>query len=336
MPVIPKKPFQTALVEWFKKSTKDYPWRKTTDPWLILISEIMLQQTQVTTVLNKGFYTKFTKKYPTPAHLAKAPEQQILSDWEGLGYYRRVRNLQKAAQAITTEHNATFPTDHTQILALPGIGQYTAGAVASFAYNQPQPIVDANIARVLARLHNYQERIDTTTGQKQLWKWASELLSHEHPRAYNSAIMELGQTHCSNKNPDCPNCPVQKFCKAKNPAELPIKKNPKKAELVDEHCILTINSKQQILLTKQPDTARRAGMHTLPERPHHTLENLPLLSKTIYGITHHRVTLHIYQAPNTPNQKQKNETYHPLTELQNLPIPSPFRKALNNILPDLF
>jgi len=334
---ISPKPFQNALTNWFKKNAKTYPWRETTNPWHILISEIMLQQTQVATVLNKGFYTRFTTKYPNPADLARAPEQEILAAWEGLGYYRRVRNLQKAAKAICDEHQGKFPTDHEQIRSLPGIGKYTSGAVSSFAFNQPQPIVDANIARVLARLHNYQERIDTTTGQKQLWAWATKLLSHKEPRIYNSAIMELGQTFCSNKSPDCPKCPVKKFCNANDPATLPLKKPPKKTILVDEHCILHINEKQNtILLSKQSDSTRRAGMWALPARPYHTLENYPLLSKTTYGITHHRVTLRIYQASNKAITLQENEKHHPLSKISDIPIPSPFRKVLDNILPDFF
>jgi len=201
--------FQHALTNWFQLEGKKYPWRETTDPWHILISEVMLQQTQVATVLNKNFFTNFIHKFPTPQSIAKASEQEILSAWEGLGYYRRVRNLQKAAIAICDLHAGIFPTDYNEILALPGIGKYTAGAVSSFAYDLPQPIVDANVARIFSRLFDYQQRVDSNQGQKQLWKWAESLLSKKQPRIYNSSLMELGQQVCSNKAPKCNACVIK-------------------------------------------------------------------------------------------------------------------------------
>lgn len=328
--------FQTALVTWFKAVAKDYPWRQTTDPWHILVSEVMLQQTQVATVLGKGFYVRFLERYPTPASIATAPEQDILSAWEGLGYYRRVRNLQKAATAICDNHAGVFPTDHAEVLDLPGIGRYTAGAVASFAYNQSQPLVDANVARIFARLFDYQQRVDSTAGIKQLWLWAETLVSLDQPRLYNSALMELGQQVCVNKAPKCDQCPVPQWCQAKNPAELPKKKARTKTVLVDELCILSIDSTaQQILLHKAPDAARRSGMWQLPQRPEHQLEIQPLLLKTSYTITHHKVSLSVHQAP-VQIELQEGEQWHPLSNLADLPMPSPFRKALNTLLKDHF
>ncbi|MFC5051320.1 A/G-specific adenine glycosylase [Rubritalea spongiae] len=328
------KSFQHALLAWYTSVAKDYPWRQTTDPWHILVSEVMLQQTQVATVLGKGFYTRFLEKYPTPASIANAPEQDILSAWEGLGYYRRVRNLQKAARAICEQHKGIFPTQHAAILALPGIGQYTAGAVSSFAYNQPQPIVDANVARIFSRLFDYQERVDSSAGTKQLWQWADQLLSHHEPRLHNSALMELGQQVCSNKSPQCLLCPIKPWCQTKNPEDLPIKKARKKTVLVDELCMLAICD-GKILLHKAADSARRSGMWKLPEREHHELETQDLLLKTNYAITHHKVTLYIYQAPDK-TEPATGEAWHSLDSLDKLPMPSPFRKALNSLLEDYF
>ena len=328
--------FQTALVTWFKSVAKDYPWRQTTDPWHILVSEVMLQQTQVATVLNKGFYTRFIDRYPTPASIAAAPEQDILSIWEGLGYYRRVRNLQKAAKAICDNHNGAFPTDHSEILDLPGIGRYTAGAVASFAYDQAQPIVDANVARVFSRIFDYQERVDSTAGLKQLWSWAETLVSADQPRLYNSALMELGQQICINKTPKCDICPIKQWCHTSTPAELPKKKPRTKTIKVDELCFLKIDPQsQRILLHKATDSARRSGMWQLPERDNHELEMQPLLLKTSYAITHHKVALSIYQAPTSLTIKE-GEQWHELSQLADLPMPSPFRKALNTLLKDHF
>ncbi|MGJ8671923.1 A/G-specific adenine glycosylase [Rubritalea sp.] len=326
--------FQRALITWYEAVAKDYPWRQTTDPWHILVSEVMLQQTQVATVLGKGFFTRFIEKYPTPASIANAPEQDILSAWEGLGYYRRVRNLQKAAQAICEHHDGSFPRAHSEILDLPGIGQYTAGAVASFAYNDAKALVDANVARIFSRIFDYQERVDSTAGTKQLWLWAEQLVSHDKPRLYNSALMELGQQVCSNKSPKCLLCPIKQWCCTTKPEELPIKKARKKTVLVDELCMLAIRD-GQILLHKASDTARRSGMWQLPERESHELESQELLLKTSYAITHHKVNLSIFLAP----QKMKaatDEAWHTLDSLGELPMPSPFRKALNTLLDDYF
>ncbi len=330
--------FQTALTNWFDAVAKPYPWRKTTDPWHILVSEIMLQQTQVATVLNKNFFTNFIQKFPTPAIMAKATEQEILSAWEGLGYYRRVRNLQKAAIAICEDHGGNFPTDYLEILDLPGIGKYTAGAVSSFAYNKPQPIVDANVARIFSRLFNYQERVDTSKAQKQLWEWAEQLLSHDNPRAYNSALMELGQQTCSNKAPKCELCVIKTFCTAIEPESLPHKKAAKKAVLVEEFALFCIDDDKRILLQQEASAERRAGMWKLPLREFAQTESLTLLSKSSYAITHHKVTLRVFQCPpqTLPPVEQSQENWHNLSDLTELPMPSPFRKVLNQLLKDHF
>lgn len=340
LPTANPKAFRKALVQWFEHTAMDYPWRRTRDPWHILISEVMLQQTQVATVLNKGFYTNFITLFPTPSHLAAASEQQILSAWEGLGYYRRVRNLQRAAIAICNDFGGQFPTEHSSILSLPGIGRYTAGAVSSFAFDQATAIVDANVARVFSRLFDYQHRVDTTSGQTQLWHWADTLIDPDSPRSYNSALMELGQKICLNQTPACDACPVKPWCHSKTPAALPLKKAPTPTSFLDEHCLLVINTKnQQILLQQASSQARRSGMWKLPERLPNSIEHLPLLSKSTYAITHHRVTLMIYEASSTrvpPADHPETETWHSLESLDSLPMPSPFRKALTTLLADYF
>jgi len=333
--------FQTALIKWFQSEGKTYPWRETTDPWHILISEVMLQQTQVSTVLNKKFFTKFITKFPTPASIASAPEQEILSAWEGLGYYRRVRNLQKAAIAICELHDGVFPIDYDEILALPGIGKYTAGAVSSFAYDLPQPIVDANVARVFSRLFDFQQRVDSGAGQKQLWQWAEDLLSHDNPRIYNSALMELGQQTCTNKSPQCGICVLKAFCSTTSPEGLPLKKAAKKTVLVDEFAIFSVDEKKRILLQQESSEQRRAGMWKLPLRDHSETENLPLLSKSTYAITHHKVTLRVFQCASEKSSlsvtpKGVIQKWHLISELAEIPMPSPFRKVLDNLLQDHF
>ncbi len=333
------KEFQNTLCDWFADDGKDYPWRRTEDPWHILVSEVMLQQTQVATVLNHGYYEKFLSKYPTPESIAFAPEKDILSVWEGLGYYRRVRNLQKAALSICNDHGGKFPEKFSDILDLPGIGRYTAGAVASFAYNQAQPIVDANVARVLSRLFNYHSRVDNGSGQKQLWKWANELLDQSQPKVFNSAIMELGQRICFNKSPDCLLCPVQKYCKAENPEELPIKLVRRKAVIIDEHCIFALKLSKiegaHVLMSQVGAGERRAGMWTLPQRPIEDLENFDLLYEAKYAITHYKVTLRVYHCVHEP-KLQVGEAWQSINTLNDIPVPSPFRKALDTNLKEYF
>ena len=216
--------FARALEQWFAKHRKDYPWRRTQDPYAILVSEVMLQQTQITTVLDRGYYSRWLERFPDFATLAAASEEDVLRTWEGLGYYRRARNLQKLAQVIVAEHRGRMPDDPAAILALPGIGPYTAGAIASFAFHLPEPIVDGNVARVLMRVFDDTTPIDGTEGQKRLWQRAKTLVqAADNPHAFNSALMELGQTLCRVSDAACAACPVRPHCRTTNPAALPVK-----------------------------------------------------------------------------------------------------------------
>lgn len=323
---------QNALVKWFEKEGKSYPWRDTTDPWAILVSEIMLQQTQVATVLGKGHYTRFMALYPTPRDMAEATEQEVLTAWEGLGYYRRARNLHAAARTITRAHSGVFPRKSEKIRALPGIGSYTAGAVASFAYNEAQPIVDANVARVFSRLFDFQQRIDTTSGNKQLWQWAEDLLFRKNPRHYNSALMELGQSYCSNKSPNCSHCPVKHFCQCMNPTTLPIKKSTTKITRTNEFAFFSQDCHGRVLLEKQAEGKRRQGMWHLPRREHQDTLDLSLALKTSYSITRYHVTLRVYHIHESLIELDNNSQWHHLNALENLPIPSPDRRALISLL----
>ncbi|MBK1829840.1 A/G-specific adenine glycosylase [Verrucomicrobiaceae bacterium R5-34] len=344
MPADPQKPrakkhptqnpraFQNALVKWFEAEGKEYPWRDTTDPWAILVSEIMLQQTQVATVLGKGHYTRFMALYPTPRAMAEATEQEILKAWEGLGYYRRARNLHAAARAITRDHGGYFPKKYDEVRALPGIGEYTAGAVASFAYNEAQAIVDANVARVFSRVFDFQERIDTSAGSRQLWKWAADLVPGDNPRAYNSALMELGQRQCSNKSPDCSSCPVSQFCQCSDPSTLPIKKSAAKVTRTDEFALFATDSHGRVLLHQVQQGKRREGMWSIPRREHAETLDLALALKTTYSITRYHVTLRIYACDAQNVNVQDQEKWHTLDELGQLPMPSPDRRALESLL----
>jgi A/G-specific adenine glycosylase len=324
-------PFQAQLLAWFRAEGRDYPWRQTHDPYAILVSEMMLQQTQIATVLGRGYYQRWMDAFPDVATLAAAPEPEILRVWEGLGYYSRARNLQKAAQAVVTQHGGEFPRSVEGLLSLPGIGRYTAGAVASFAWNLPAPLVDGNVARVFARLFACDEPIDRPPMLRQLWDWAEALLSRAEPRLYNSALMELGQRLCTPRSPACLICPVQSCCASAGPsaASRP-KKSPARATVeVIEHALFAIRNNQ--ILLHQESGKRRQGLWKLPERTPEETTALPLLLTTTYAITHHRVTLHIHAAPEATAAPE--ETWQDLSEVAALPMPGPYRKVLHQLLP---
>lgn len=213
------------LLDWFKIHARDLPWRHTADAYSIWISEVMLQQTQVQTVI--PYWLRWMQTLPTLADLASAPESSVLKLWEGLGYYSRARNLQRAAKIICTSKSGAFPTSNSDLQQLPGIGPYTAGAIASIAFNQPEPIVDGNIVRVMTRLFAIPGDPKSASVARQIWtiatlgvQWAAalELESPQtYPRAcshWNQALMELGATICTPTNPKCSECPIRSYCKA--------------------------------------------------------------------------------------------------------------------------
>ncbi|MCB1087807.1 MAG: A/G-specific adenine glycosylase, partial [Verrucomicrobiae bacterium] len=280
--------FQQALIDWFEAEGRDYPWRRTSDPYAILVSEIMLQQTQIATVLGRGYYERWLERFPTVASLAVAPADDLLKQWEGLGYYNRARNLQRAAQTVVEIHGGIFPETLEGILSLPGVGRYTAGAVLSFAWNRPAPLVDGNVARVFARIFDLQEAVDLPASQARLWEWAEHLLPAQNARAYNSALMELGQRICTKGQPDCAICPVAACCTTRQPETLPRKKAARKTVHLVERAWFAHHRGR--LLLEQESGNRRKGLWRLPLAGDSDPAG-PTLLKTTYGITHHRVEL---------------------------------------------
>jgi len=229
------------LLNWYDRVKRDLPWRKTKDPYCIWLSEIMLQQTRVETV--KGYYARFLEWFPTVAALASAPQEQVLKAWEGLGYYSRARNLQKAAQVIMNEYGGVFPSAYTDILALPGIGPYTAGAIGSIAFGLREPAVDGNVYRVASRFFGIREDVGIPRVQKEIQKLVKDSIPKDRPGDYNQALMELGATHCCPGTPACDLCPWNERCDAclEGDADvLPIhekKKTPKQVDVAV--CLLT-------------------------------------------------------------------------------------------------
>lgn len=322
----------TDLVSWFRRNGRDYPWRQTRDPYAILVSEVMLQQTQIRTVLDRGFYVRWLERFPDFHTLAAAAETEVLKAWEGLGYYRRARNLQKLAQAVVAEHGGCMPADPAAILALPGIGPYTAGAVASFAFNLPEPLVDGNVARVLARLDNDETPVDSPLGNKRLWSRARELVqATDDPRSLNSALMELGQMVCKPGSPQCPVCPVKSHCRATDPVKLPVKSTRTALTEVTER-VYFLHTPSGILL-EQEQGSRRTGLWKLPALPETSFAlPPPVLLKSAYGITRYKVTLWVHEPPQQDGPWPENQRLIPHAELAALPMPSPYRKALDKLL----
>lgn len=204
----------SRLIKWYNNNKRDLPWRETKDPYLIWISEIILQQTRV--VQGYEYYLRFTETFPDVHSLAVADENEVLKLWQGLGYYSRARNLHAAAKAIVELHGGIFPSNYKDVLALKGIGEYTAAAITSFAYKMPYAVVDGNVYRVLSRIFGISTPIDTGAGKKEFSLIASELLDVNEPDSHNQAIMEFGALHCTPTSPRCSECPLSEFCVAYN------------------------------------------------------------------------------------------------------------------------
>jgi len=196
-----------ALIAWYGKNQRDLPWRRTRDPYRIWISEVMLQQTRVAAVILR--YAEFLKRFPSVQKLASARESSVLAEWSGLGYYRRARNLHAAARVIVGDHGGNFPQDAEAWRALPGIGRYTAAAIASIAFDEPVAVLDGNVERVLRRL------LGGTPASQELWSAAQQLLDRRRPGDFNQAMMELGATVCLPGQPQCSECPIRKFCRTR-------------------------------------------------------------------------------------------------------------------------
>jgi A/G-specific adenine glycosylase len=321
-------PFRRSLLNWYRQNARDLPWRRTTDPYAILVSEFMLQQTQVATVI--PYFREWLRRFPDFAALAAASENDVLHAWQGLGYYSRARNLRTTAIAVVEKHVGIFPKDLASIQDLPGIGRYTANAIAALAFNQSVPIVETNIARVLSRLVDLQTPIDTTAGREQLWSAALQLLPRRNAGQYNSALMELGALVCGAR-PKCELCPVKNFCRATEPGVLPRKKARPALELRTEHHGFALQ-RRRVLLEQSQDRWR--GMWILPR-----LTSQPAASQPVHRLefpfTHHRITLAVYAHKSTAPEPP-SRSWFPITELSSIPIPSPHRRALNKLLASAF
>jgi A/G-specific adenine glycosylase len=304
-------------LNWYRLNARDLPWRRTRDPYAVLVSEFMLQQTQVATVLD--YFARWMKEFPTAAALAAAEEERVLAIWQGLGYYSRARNLHSAAKIIVERHGGEVPCDLTQLEALPGIGAYTAAAVMAFAFDQPAAVVDANVARVLARLHDFHEPVDSTQGKKFLTEAAWALQPEAGAGEFNSALMELGALVCKPRAPLCPACPIRRACRTREPEALPVKRAPQAVTAVTERRAWIVDGD---IIHLALSTARWKGMWILPEIDD---ASAPVAHVENYPITRYRVRMEIVPAQSTsiPGLRAFR-----LDEIDTIPIPSPHRRAI--------
>lgn len=340
--------FANRLIAWQKiHGRHDLPWQNTTDPYAIWVSEIMLQQTQVTAVI--GYYRKFMQRFPTIAALACAEQDEVLQYWSGLGYYSRARNLHNAANQIIDMHHGAFPQDFDSIQDLPGIGRSTAAAIASFAFNQVQTILDGNVKRVLARHFLVEGWPGSPKVENQLWLLAEQLLPEQDMVAYTQGLMDLGATLCTRTRPQCYACPVAQTCKAyaeNRVKDLPTPK-PRKATPEKHTIMLILRRGDEIMLEKRPATGIWGGLWSFPEievgsdlealvstRLGMEVEAEKPLAKLSHAFTHFK--LHIQPQPlrvlKMQNKVQESgQIWLSIDDAIGAAIPTPVRKLLLNM-----
>jgi A/G-specific adenine glycosylase len=325
------------LLAWYRRNARTLPWRNHPDPYAVWVSEIMLQQTRVETVI--PYFHRWMKRFPTTKSLAKASEHDVLNLWEGLGYYSRARNLHKAAKIIVDQYDSQLPRDLIALRRLPGIGRYTVGAIASMAFGMDEPTLDGNIRRVFARIFDISAPVDSSAGEKVLWNLVAEHLPKGKAGDYNQALMDLGATICLPKNPRCSICPVMKVCQARmkgiqdqRPVLKPKQKTPNYIQAA-----AVILKHGRVLLAKRPSQGLLGGMW---EFPNSRVENDPAkeLSKSLrsgyqlkvqrkdalgavkHSYTHFKVTVHVFQCELISMPKNQSLKWIKLGELEELPM----------------
>ena len=338
-----------ALIPWYEAHKRELPWRQDREPYHVWLSEIMLQQTRVEAV--KEYYRRFVTALPTIPDLAEAPEEQILKLWEGLGYYNRVRNLQKAAQTICADYAGVFPSEYAQIRSLSGIGDYTAGAIASICFDAPTPAVDGNVLRVYSRLLADDANIDLQTTKKRITRKLQETYPQKNPGIATQALMELGATVCvPNGAPRCDVCPVAEICQARKQdtwRNLPVRSEKKKRKIVDKTVFILL-TEDTVALHKRSTSGLLAGMWEFPNVDEKLdkqeavtqvtgwqVEPVDLLMQTSYTHIFSHVEWHMtayYIRCRKTNKKWKWVTKESLDETYALPSAfRPFREQIEHL-----
>jgi A/G-specific adenine glycosylase len=345
-----KQVLRRKLLAWYSKHARELPWRKSRDPYRVWISEVMLQQTQVATV--ERYFLRFAQAFPNVAALAAADEQEVLRLWEGMGYYRRARQMHAAAQKVVAEHRGHFPQTVDGLRELPGIGRYTAGAIASIAFDQRAPILEANTIRLLSRLVAYRDDPLSTTGQRVLWQVAEDILPNASVSQFNQALMELGSLVCTPSEPDCDECPLSSVCKARQAdaqREIPRPKARKSYVEVREAAVIVRKNGSVLMRQCGPDE-RWAGLWDFPrfaveaEGPLFAKDEIvnklctqtgvecnpgAVLKTLRHGVTRFRITLDCYAAAYVSGRVRSNARWTPFAKLSTLPLNTTARKIAN-------
>ena len=338
------------LLAWYDIHARDLPWRRNRDPYAVWLSEIMLQQTQVGAV--KAYFERFIEALPTIESLAKADEHEVLRLWEGLGYYRRARQLHQAAKIIAAGYGGQFPSDPDTVRHLPGIGRYTAGAILSIAFDAHEPILEANTLRLFARLLAYPNDPRATEGQRVLWAMAEAVLPRNDCGRFNQALMDLGSMLCTVRSPQCEACPLAMLCRANQQGrqqQIPLPKGKREFESVREAAVV-IRRGGRILLLRWPEGRRWAGLWDFPRfpvsmgqgavDPRELIENVQALTGVTvlpgtrittftHGVTRFRITLECYEAEYVSQKKTKTQLetrWLQLDQLDECPLNSTGRK----------
>lgn len=305
---------RAGLLAWYAEAARDLPWRRTRDPYGIWVSEVMLQQTRVEVVEER--WVRFLSRFPTVVDLARAAEEEVLAEWAGLGYYRRARSLHAAAQVVLETHSGRFPTDPASVRALPGVGEYTTGAICSIAFGQPEALVDGNVERVFARLFLVDEAAASPALKRASWDLARALVPERAAGDWNQALMELGATVCTPRAPRCEACPVATHCRALGhgrAAELPRPKARRPVVEVEVELALALRG-EEVLVRQRPAGGRMGGLWELPTRevswsgeaapgihearwPEALAESGEVLADGLrHSVTHHRIQGRVLEA----------------------------------------
>jgi A/G-specific adenine glycosylase len=354
-----RRRLQQKLLAWYKANRRDLPWRRTRDPYHIWVSEVMLQQTQTVKVLE--YYERFLEQFPNIQALAQAPLDAVLKVWEGMGYYARARNLHRAAQHLSDHWRSRLPRDYEKLLAIPGVGPYTAAAVASIAFNRDHAVVDGNVARVLCRWFKVAQPVKSTQTKKLLGELAQLVLASGHAGHWNQAMMELGARICTPRNPQCEMCAVQKYCSAflelDDPAQLPVR--PPRREVPHHHLAVgLVWNNGTLLIEQRQNKGLLGGLWQFPnghiyhgETPAQVLrreiqkaldiavEVGDYLMTVEHAYTHLRVTLHVYHclyqsgAPHT--RVCQNWHWVQPSELRRFAFPNANRRIIDRLLDEV-
>lgn len=330
--------FRRQLNSWFKANQRALPWRQNRSPYNTWVSELMLQQTQVTTMVK--YFERWIKELPNVEALAAADDEHVMHLWQGLGYYSRARNLKKGAQYIIEHHQGQLPQTIEELMDIPGIGRYTAGAIASLAFNIKAPIVDGNILRVFSRLYNLDAPINEQKAKNRIYQLQFDLVPTKNPGPFNESLMELGALICTPKNTHCDVCPVQEFCQAykKQTVHLLPKKLDKKPVTKISSCAIVLQNKNKFYLHKRPQGERMGGLWEFPEykspegivwkeaqAQEHLLQTInPKITKTKYlgrikrQYTRFSETMHIFESQVPKSFTLANDWEYSWTNAQQL------------------